>query len=61
MFVSHKMRKNIDSRFRFVRFKNREEALRAIKNLDGAKVRDKFMKVSLARFDKNRRVWDNPK
>ena len=61
VFVSHKMRKNTDYHFGFVRFKNTEEAIRVMKNLDGANVKDKFLKVSLARFDRSGKMWDNPK
>ena len=49
VYVSHKRRSKNDCRFGFVRFKKLEEAKKAIRNLDGVKIRDKFMKVSFAR------------
>ena len=42
----------------FVRFKRREEAMRAIKSLDGIKIGGKILKVSLAQYDRNGKAWD---
>ena len=59
VYVSHKMRKNTDSCFGFVRFKRKEEAIRALEKLDGTKIRGKNLKVSLAKYDKQGKAWQN--
>ena len=58
--VSHKRRSKYDHRFGFVRFKKLEEARKAVRNLNGVKIREKIMKVSFAKYDKQGRPWNGP-
>ena len=60
VFISHKRRSKSDDRFGFVRFKRLEEAERAIRNLNGIKIRDNYIKVSFAKYDKRGMLWDGP-
>ena len=53
VYVSQKRRNNHACRFGFVRFEKVEEASKAIKVLDGVKIRGKIMKVSFAKYDKD--------
>ena len=59
MFVSHK-RQNINCRFGFVHFKKLDEAKKAVKNLNGVKIIDNFLKVSFAKFKRRGRPWNGP-
>ena len=58
VFVLQKRRHNCHWHFGFVRFKKLEEARSAVRNLDGVEIREKTMKVSFAKFDKNRKPWN---
>ena len=53
VFVSHKRCKISGSRFGFVHFKEMEEAKRAVRNLNGIKVRGNMLKVSFSKYDRN--------
>ena len=53
IFVSQKKRSNYDCCFGFVCFKELEEAKKAVRNLNGVEIREKTMKVSFAKYDKN--------
>ena len=58
VYVSQKRRRNNDCQFGFVRFKKLDEARKAIKNLNGVKIREKSLKVSFAKYDKEGRPWN---
>ena len=53
VFVSQKRQKNNDNRFDFVRYNTREEALNAVKNLNGIRLSGKTLKVSFAKYERN--------
>ena len=55
------MRRNTGSHFGFVRFNNKEEAIRAQAKFDGVKIRGKTLKVSLAKYDRQGKTWKNTK
>ena len=59
MFVSHKRWKNSDSRFGLVCYKRKEEALEAVKNLNGIKKKGRVLEVSVAKYDRNGKIWDS--
>ena len=59
VYVSQKRKSNYDYRFGFVRFKKLEEARKAIRNLNGVKIRKKIMKVSFTKYDKKDRPWNS--
>ena len=52
VYVSKKRRRFNGSRFGFVRYKNLEKAMKAARNLNGARLRGRRLKVSLAKYDK---------
>ena len=60
MFVSHKRQKNSNCRFGFVHFKKLDEAKKAVKNLNEVKIRDNFLKVSFAKYEKKGKPWNGP-
>ena len=60
VFVSKKIRRFSGSRFAFVRFKKVEEALSAIRNLDGIRIRGRSIKVSFAKYDKQGMPRESP-
>ena len=51
VYVSRKVRKETTQPFAFVRFSTKEEALRAMKNLDGLVVRGFLIEVKEAEFN----------
>ena len=57
VFVSHKIRRNKECRFGFVRFKYLEDARKAIRNLNGTRIRDKMMMISFAKYGRNKKSW----
>ena len=57
VYVSKKIRRRSDCRFGFVRFRKLEEAKMAVRNLNGVMIREKIMRVSFAKYDKNGRLW----
>ena len=57
VFVSHKIRRNKECRFGFVRFKYLEDARKAIRNLNGTRIRDKTMMISFAKYGRNKKPW----
>ena len=42
VYISQKRRRYCDGKFGFVRFKELEEALNAVRNLDGARIRGRM-------------------
>ena len=50
IYISRKVRKISTQSFAFVRYKSREEALRAVRNLDGVEIRGNLMVVKEAEF-----------
>ena len=59
VYVSQKRRCNYDCQFGFVRFKKLEEAKKAvIRTLNVVKIREKTIKVSFAKYDKNGMPWN---
>ena len=57
VYVSSKRRRFHDYRFGFVRFELLVDAKKAVRNLDGAKIRGYRLQVSFAMYDKNGRPW----
>ena len=55
VYGSKKKRSRRDCRF--VRFRKLEEAKMAVRNLNGVMIREKIMKASFAKYDKNGRPW----
>ena len=55
--VSQKKRISHACRLGFVRFEKVEEARKAIRLLDGVKIKGMTMKVSFAKYDKNGKPW----
>ena len=53
IYVSRKARWFNICKFGFVRFKMLDEAMKAVRNLDGVMIRGRRLKVSFARYDKN--------
>ena len=53
VYISQKRRRYSNGKFGFIRFKELEEALNAIRNLDGARIRGRRIKVSFAKYGKN--------
>ena len=52
VYVSRKRRQFNGGMFGFVRYKNLEEAMRAARNLNGARIGGRRIKVSLAKYDR---------
>ena len=52
VFISKKVRKHTKDCFAFVRFRKSYEAMDAIKRLNGYSIRDRKLKVSVAKFNK---------
>ena len=59
VFVSHKRRRTNGSYFGFVWYKKLEEAMNALRNLNGIKVRGKALKVAFSKYDKNGKMWSS--
>ena len=60
VFVSKKRRRFSGSCFGFVQFKKVEEAMSAIRNLDGTRIRGRSIKVSFAKYDKQGKSQESP-
>ena len=54
VYVSKKTRQFNSSKFGFVRYKKLEEARRAVRNMDGAMIKGRKLKVFFAKYDKYR-------
>ena len=59
VFISQKRRRYSNGKFGFIRFKELEEVLNAVRNLDGAKIRGGRIKVSFAKYGKNDKLQKN--
>ena len=59
VYVSQKRRRFNNYRFGFVRFKKLEEARNVVKNLNGARIRGRRIKVSFVKYDKNGMPWND--
>ena len=57
VYVLRKRRSNNAGQFGFVHFKSLEEASKAVRNLNGAIIRGRSIKVSYAKYDKNGMPW----
>ena len=57
IYVSRKRRRNYECQFTFVRFKRLDEARRAVRNLNGVRIREKTMKASFAKYDGRGLPW----
>ncbi|KAG5532640.1 hypothetical protein RHGRI_027065 [Rhododendron griersonianum] len=55
VFIPNKRSSRFNTKFGFVRFKSRDEAERAVQNLNGILIRDYYIHVNLARFSQDSR------
>ncbi|CAO2836340.1 unnamed protein product [Amaranthus hypochondriacus] len=61
VYISSKTRRHRRDAFGFVRYGKKTEALTAIKKFDGFLVKGRMMKVSLARYNKNGKAYEERK